>query len=191
MALGAVWTLYLILTINSVKHRVGPHAAMIYAVVATAGITAVIVLWATGRFKSDEFFITVTTAQSLPRKLTFPKATLSELREPSLRGKAIYLHRFHEANATREIKDRTFEDCAIVGPGVMFADEGAFLGNMFFPNWGTMFWGIQRPDVAVQFPAGTFYLKRAVFRRCVFVDITLVGDQKFLEEVKAQTPDLR
>jgi hypothetical protein len=74
-----------------------------------------------------------------PRTLTVPVASSSELKQSIIRGRGVYLHEFHKANTTREIVDRTFEDSVIIGPAVMFGENGSCYGNTFPTECGAPF----------------------------------------------------
>jgi hypothetical protein len=124
-------------------------------------------------------FAFFTTYRSVARQPAL--LTAVEFSEPYIHGK--YFHIAELADSTNVIEGRTFEDCYIYGPVVLYGHDNLDLQNNVFVGTKEQTF---IPAIGGMAGAGTgiVMLKDCKFRRCHFINVSIIGDPKDIEKWK-------
>ncbi len=133
------------------------------------------------KFRSPIILISEETSQGVMN------LTPSEFAEPYLHGKHFRLTDLIRYGSSHIIEDRTFEDCWIYGPAVVYPQGIVVIQNNAFqgiPSLDYAFWEISKG----QHISGVIALKNCTFRRCTFVNVSFIGTRESLEQWFKENP---
>lgn len=113
--------------------------------------------------------------------------TSGEFAERYIHGKYIRIAELADANNV--IEGRTLEDTWIYGPAVLFITTGTDIGYSHFnssPN--LVFLPVAATSVVAGRGTGIIVVRDSKFRRCHFVNITILGPEEMIEVWKKRNP---
>jgi hypothetical protein len=111
--------------------------------------------------------------------------TANEFAQPYLRGYSFRL--VDLASSDHNIRNKTFEDCWIYGPAIMFAHDTDFREDLFIVT--TPYREATADDFFIVIPEDTFvsgaiFLDHCSFLRCRFVGVQMIGPSDFVDRWK-------